>query len=698
MVMKHKYLLVSMALFFFLILFFFPSLTLIPGDFGSANNGPPDGVVDFEDLMIFALAYGSTEGDDNWNEVCDIYHDGIIDFEDLMIFAMHYGECECILPSVPTLDDPGDTLPSPASYTVSWSAVSGATSYVLQEATSSDFTSGLQGYPVTDTSKSFSYTVTTTTTYYYRVAAVNDCGQSGWSSLEDIIINCTLPSVPTLDDPGDTLPSPASYTVSWSLVSGATSYVLQEATSSDFTSGLQEYPLTDTSKSFSYTVTTTTTYYYRVVAVNSYGQSGWSNVEDITVVVTGPVHNLTKDTYYNTIQAALNDADSGDTIEVDDGTYNESIAFPTGKVVTLQSASGNRDNVIIQGANNLPTVTINGSSTGTTLSGFTITHTGGNTGRGINNGSGNLIIDNCIISGNTDTYGGGILINTGTFLGIISSTISDNTATHGGGISNFGTLGITSSTISGNTATYGGGIHNRGTLNITSSSTISSNNANDYGGGMFNQYGTLTITSSTISGNTANNYGGGIYNYYGTLTITSSTISSNFAAHGGGIHNYSGTLTITLSTTISGNNANYGGGIHNHSGTLTIISSTISGNTANSGGGISNFGNSTITGSTISYNTAVLGGGIRNEGGTSTILSITGSIISGNNVSQQGGGIYLTGTGINIIGGSSSSDIDNFNTFTDNKKDGIILADQHIRNSSGDCRPSYPHNYYNTTE
>ena len=73
--------------------------TFILGDFGSADNGPPDCKVDFEDLMIFALAYGSTSSDSNWNPVCDIAGldgvlepDGKIDFEDLMIFAMNYGK------------------------------------------------------------------------------------------------------------------------------------------------------------------------------------------------------------------------------------------------------------------------------------------------------------------------------------------------------------------------------------------------------------------------------------------------------------------------------------------------------------------------------------------------------------------------------------------------------------------------------
>ena len=163
-------------------------ITSLIGDFY------PDGCVDFEDLMIFALAYGSCEGDGNWMPICDIASpggltpDGCIDFEDLMIFAIHYGEGSCTPPSPPTLSDPGDTVQSGATYTVSWSLVSEATSYVLQEATSPDFSSGLQEYPVPGTSREFSHTVTTTTTYYYRVAAINSRGQGGWSNVEDIIV------------------------------------------------------------------------------------------------------------------------------------------------------------------------------------------------------------------------------------------------------------------------------------------------------------------------------------------------------------------------------------------------------------------------------------------------------------------------------------------------------------------------------
>jgi len=57
-------------------------MTSLIGDFNT------DGCVEFEDLMIFAMAYGSCEGDANWNPVCDLNSDGCIEFEDLMLFAM----------------------------------------------------------------------------------------------------------------------------------------------------------------------------------------------------------------------------------------------------------------------------------------------------------------------------------------------------------------------------------------------------------------------------------------------------------------------------------------------------------------------------------------------------------------------------------------------------------------------------------
>ncbi len=340
---------------------------------------------------------------------------------------------------------------------------------------------------------------------------------------------------------------------------------------------------------------------------------------------TGSVHNITQNIYYTAIQAALDAANSNDTIEVDDDTYAESITFPNGKVITLRSLNG-ASSTIITGVNGSDTVIFNGSLTGTILEGFTITHDAGMVGSGVSISDSNLTINECTISGNTTNDSGGGIYN-----------------------DNYSTLSVTSSTISDNiAATTGGGIANY-------------------------NYSTLSVTSSTISDNIAATYGGGIDNYeYSTLSVTSSTISDNTTntgfGDGGGISNWNSTSTI-ISSTISGNDANYGGGIYNYSPTnlSTITSSTISGNDANYGGGIYNYSPSN--------------------------LSTTSSTISGNNVSQQGGGIYLSGTGTITIGGISPADPDN-NTFTDNKQANIVLADQHIRDSVGDVRTTYPYNVY----
>ena len=276
-------------------------------------------------------------------------------------------------------------------------------------------------------------------------------------------------------------------------------------------------------------VVTTT---YILIATNIKG-----TVSATFTIYLNPVHNLTKDTHYKTIQAALNDADNNNTIEAGNGTYDESISFPSGKKIILQSVNG-PSSTVIRGDDDSRTVNLDDSLLGTTIEGFTITHAVGDTGGGIYNDYGYLTIDNCIICGNTaDAGDGGGIYNYGT-LTITASTVSGNTAYYcGGGILNFDTLTITASTISGNTADWGGGIENVDTLTITAS-TVSGNTA-DWGGGILN-FGTLTITgASTISNNTAVDYGGGIYNDSYSVTITASTISGNSAdSNGGGIYIY----------------------------------------------------------------------------------------------------------------------------------------------------------------
>jgi uncharacterized repeat protein (TIGR01451 family) len=85
-----------------------------------------------------------------------------------------------VLPGVPVLnaiDNPSKA----SSYTVSWSAVAGAESYQLEEATSSDFANPTLVYSGLATSHQV--TGKSNGTYYYRVRAVNGAVTGAWSNV-----------------------------------------------------------------------------------------------------------------------------------------------------------------------------------------------------------------------------------------------------------------------------------------------------------------------------------------------------------------------------------------------------------------------------------------------------------------------------------------------------------------------------------
>ncbi len=105
------------------------------------------------------------------------------------------------------------------------------------------------------------------------------------------------------------------------------------------------------------------------------------------------------------------------------------------------------------------------------LNGLTIRNGSSGNGGGIANYGGQLLIDQCTITGNTASgEGGGIFMIGGSGLGttggtlrMTNSTLSGNQAVHGGGIdvgsSGFLLPSIVQSTISGNSAATGGGIY-----------------------------------------------------------------------------------------------------------------------------------------------------------------------------------------------------------------------------------------------
>jgi hypothetical protein len=211
-----------------------------------------------------------------------------------------------------------------------------------------------------------------------------------------------------------------------------------------------------------------------------------------------------------------------------------------------------------------------------TVSGLTIRngHVTNDFGGGILNDTGALTLSNCIVSGNSAHYGGGI-------------------SNYNFGDASFATLTLTNSTVSGNSAYSGGGIFNSmfggGAFVTISNSTISGNSA-DFGGGVASGGGGpngpsafVTISNSTISGNSAGD-GGGIYNFpsfrsQAEVGVANSTISDNSTTgNGGGIYNHG---FLELASTIV-NAGTSGENIFNDAGTVTSLGYNVS---SDDGGG-----------------------------------------------------------------------------------------------------------------
>lgn len=185
------------------------------------------------------------------------------------------------------------------------------------------------------------------------------------------------------------------------------------------------------------------------------------------------------------------------------------------------------------------------------------------------------------------------------------------------------------------------------------------------GGGGIQNAGHLTIENSSINNNSAETLdGGGIYNSVGTVTITNSSIISNaitgnVVRTGGGISNNAGSLQISDSQINNNdNNLGYGGGVSSGRVT-TVTNSTFMNNLSDNGGGLYLSGSAYITNSLITHNNSLSGsdgqgngGGIVFDGNGTFDLSHS-SVIS--NTANQAGGIYIVGQGNSTITLTQSS-------------------------------------------
>jgi len=269
------------------------------------------------------------------------------------------------------------------------------------------------------------------------------------------------------------------------------------------------------------------------------------------------VSNATTDQDHGSLQAAVNAATAGDTLEVK-GTCVGSTTLAKDLTIKGDNTSGGSPTLDGGGAGTVVHVT-----DGTTIfEGLKITNGVASVesveGNGCCVGGGIAVsgdtaaarlVDSLVTGNSATVFGGGIDVDDGA-LTLVDSTVSGNTAWSAAGIdSDFGTITLIDSAVSGNTAAGGTSCQDLGSC----------------AGGIWNFGGTLTLVDSTVSGNTATRRGGGIVNQTPTGGPTA-------------VLTLSGDSSITGNRAFSDRTVNLGGGIWiRGTGTVTTATADWSG-------------------------------------------------------------------------------------------------------------------------
>jgi uncharacterized repeat protein (TIGR01451 family) len=234
------------------------------------------------------------DGEDDGEQVCvvqtdpaesvDDGYDGIdpadvtvIVHDDDALLRIHLPRVLRGWPPVPTLD-PLPGLDCDGLYTVSWSAVQGASAYRLQEAADCTFADAVQIYEGAETF----HTVTgqAVGSYCYRVRALGPGWTSAWSNSQAVDV-LRVPDAPLLE-PIDNADGDGSYPVRWDGVDGARTYVLTEARGDACGEPVTVYTGPATSYGAQGRGAGRLCYYVR--ASNECGQSAWSDSRWVDVL------------------------------------------------------------------------------------------------------------------------------------------------------------------------------------------------------------------------------------------------------------------------------------------------------------------------------------------------------------------------------------------------------------------------------
>ncbi len=172
--------------------------------------------------------------------------------------------------------------------TLNWSAVANATSYNVYYGTTAGMTTAT-GTKVATTGNSYAHTgLAAGASYYYLVTAVNSTGEGAPSAaVRGMVPTTTSPSAPAAPTGVSAAGGSNQVAVTWSPVTGATSYNIYWSKSAGVTVANGTKLANATSPAVHAGLTEATSYYYIVTAVNAAGESQASS--EVTAVTSPAV-------------------------------------------------------------------------------------------------------------------------------------------------------------------------------------------------------------------------------------------------------------------------------------------------------------------------------------------------------------------------------------------------------------------------
>ncbi|MCC7361813.1 MAG: hypothetical protein IT317_20185 [Anaerolineales bacterium] len=269
------------------------------------------------------------------------------------------------------------------------------------------------------------------------------------------------------------------------------------------------------------------------------------------------------------IQAAINGANPNDTVQVNPGTYTESLTLSK----TVNLVGTNSATTILQAAAGQRVITVTGVAVNASVVISGLTFQGGD------------------VDGGTacpQFCGGGLLITETAQPRLQNLIVRNNSAWQGGGLYAAANLTVTSALFTNNTsAHHGGGLNieqNPVEYRLVLSDTqFISNTAGGWGGGAF-VFGTAVIENGRFERNGCGGscFGGGLVSRY--LQLSNTLVLTNTAVGGGGgIYN---SLEASVSGGLfQGNSSGGTGGGLDVRGTLLVTGTQFISNSAETGGG-----------------------------------------------------------------------------------------------------------------